>query len=75
MSNFLSAAQVMIRKTVQFFFIFFCVFGVEAAYSIEICPFSFSRQDGTFLEGYFSPPDVDSFPILVAIQGSACESS
>lgn len=38
--------------------------------------FSLPREDGSLIEGYASQPDSSlSFPIIIAIQGSTCESA
>ena len=53
----------------------FCIFGLEIASATEIYPFFLQRQDGTILDGYFSPPSTSCSPIIFAIQGSSCEST
>lgn len=52
-----------------------CFVGCEKLLGVEIFPFFMERQDGSVVEGYFSPPDSSSTPIVFAIQGSSCESS
>ena len=65
----------MIGNIAKFFVVFSCIFGLEIASTTEIYPFFLQRQDGTVLEGYFSPPSTSSAPIIFAIQGSSCEST
>ena len=65
----------MIGNVTKFCTVFSCIFGLEMASAAEIYPFFLQRQDGTILEGYFSPPNTSSAPIIFAIQGSSCEST
>ncbi len=65
----------MIKNIASFCVILSCIFACEKVCSTEIHPFFLQRQDGTILEGYFSPPDTSSSPIIYAIQGSSCESA
>ena len=65
----------MIKSVTRFCVLLSCIFGCEKASTVEIYPFSLQRQDGTVLEGYFSPPSTSSSPIICAIQGSWCESA
>jgi len=51
------------------------MFGLQIASATEACSFFLQRQDGTILEGYFSPPSTICSPIIFAIQGSSCEST
>lgn len=63
-------------KTVtKLFLIFFCAIGILKTYAAETQFFSLLRQNGTALEGYFSPPSELSSPIVFALQGSSCESA
>src|ERR1700722_8959292 len=64
----------MIKNLTIFYAILTAVFGFEKAQAKETYPFFLQRQDGTFLEGYFSPPSQADSPIIFAIQGSSCES-
>lgn len=64
----------MSKNLAIFCMIVTAVFGYEKAYTAETYPFFLQRQDGTFLEGYFSPPNQADSPIIFAIQGSSCES-
>lgn len=48
--------------------------GLIPAFGTEMYPFFLQRQDGSILEGYFSPPSSENLPIVVAIQGSSSES-
>lgn len=65
----------MIKNIAKFCAMLVYVFGIEKACATEIYPFFLQRQDGTVLEGYFSPPSTSSSPIIFAIQGSSCESA
>jgi len=65
----------MMRNVAKFCLVLSCVFVIEKMYAAEIVPFFLQRQNGTVLEGYFSPPDTSSSPIIFAIQGSSCESA
>ena len=65
----------MIRNIAKFCAVFFCIFGLEIVSATEIYPFYLQRQDGTILEGYFSPPNTNCSPIIFAIQGSSSESA
>ncbi len=60
---------------VRFSVVLLSFFGFEKLCAAEIEPFFLQRQDGSVLEGYFSPPETESSPIIFAIQGSSCESS
>ncbi len=64
----------MIGNVAKFCAVFFCIFGLEIASATEIYSFFLQRQDGTILEGYFSPPSTSSSPIIFANQGSSCQS-
>jgi|SRR5579862_25857 len=63
------------KNTTKFCLIFSCVFGIQKTQAAEMQPFSLLRQNGTILEGYFSPPDNASSPIVFAMQGSSVESA
>jgi esterase/lipase len=63
------------KNTTKFCLIFSCVFGIQMTHAGEMQPFSLLRQNGTILEGYFSPPDNASSPIVFAMQGSSVESA
>jgi len=43
-------------------------------FATEVYSFFLEREDGTVLEGYFSPTSTSESPIVLAIQGSSCES-
>ncbi len=61
-------------KNIAKFCLFFSyIFGFATMYANEIYPFFLTREDGTSLEGYFSPPESPSSSIVFAIQGSSCE--
>lgn len=51
------------------------ILGWIQACAAETHPFYLERQDGTIIEGYFSPPSTHNAPIIFAIQGSSCESA
>jgi hypothetical protein len=64
------------NKNIKFFFLTLTsIFGLTQIFATEIYPFFLQRQDGTVLEGYFSPPSTSDSPIIFAIQGSSCESA
>ena len=65
----------MLENIAKFCLILSCVFGLEKVHATELFPFFIPRQDGSILEGYFSPPDTSSSPIVFAIQGSSCKSA
>lgn len=65
----------MIKNITKFCIVLSCIFGFTKMFAVEIYPFFLCRQNGTVLEGYFSPPDTSSLPIIFAIQGSSCEST
>jgi alpha-beta hydrolase superfamily lysophospholipase len=50
------------------------IFGLIQAFGADVYPFFLERQDGSVLEGYFTPPSNRDLPIVFAIQGSSCES-
>jgi hypothetical protein len=63
-------------KNVKIFFLTLTgIFRLTQAFATDIYPFFLQRQDGTVLEGYFSPPGTSDSPIIFAIQGSSCEST
>jgi len=64
----------MSKKTTKFFLTLTGILGLTQLFATEIYPFYLERQDGTVLEGYFSPPSTSGAPIIFAIQGSSCES-
>lgn len=63
------------KKTAKFFLTLTGIFGLTQVFATEIYPFYLERQDGTLLEGYFSPPSTSESPIIFAIQGSSCAST
>jgi esterase/lipase len=63
------------KNMTKFCLIFSCVFGIQKAHAAEMQPFSLLRQNGTILEGYFSPPDNPSSPIVFAMQGTSVKSA
>jgi pimeloyl-ACP methyl ester carboxylesterase len=64
----------MSKKTTKFFLTLTGIFGLTQVFATEMYPFYLERQDGTVLEGYFSPPSTSGAPIIFAVQGSSCES-
>lgn len=64
----------MSKRMTKFFLILTGIFGLTQAFATDIYPFFLERQDGSVLEGYFSPPSTNGAPIIFAIQGSSCES-
>jgi predicted alpha/beta hydrolase len=65
----------MSKNITKFFMTLTGIFGLTQVFATEIYPFYLERQDGTVLEGYFSPPNTTGAPIIFAIQGSSCEST
>jgi len=63
------------KNIAKFYLSLFCIFGFEVMQASETVPFFLHREDGSFLEGYFLPPENTAAPIVFAIQGSSCESS
>ena len=73
-----STAVSRIIGLTKFFLTLTGIFGLTVltpAFATEMCPLFLQRQDGTVLEGYFSPPSTIEAPIIFAIQGSSCESA
>ena len=64
----------MSKNITKFFLTLTGIFGLIQASAAEIYPFFLERQDGSVLEGYFSPPSTSGAPIIFAVQGSSCES-
>jgi hypothetical protein len=64
----------MSKSITKFFLTLTGIFGLTQVFATEIHPFYLERQDGTLLEGYYSPPSTSKSPIIFAIQGSSCES-
>ena len=64
----------MSKRMTNLFLTLTGIFGLTQAFATDIYPFFLQRQDGTVLEGYFSPPSTSETPIVFAIQGSSCES-
>ncbi len=64
----------MSKRMTKFFLTLTGIFGLTQVFATDIFPFFLQRQDGTVLEGYFSPPGTIEAPIIFAIQGSSCES-
>lgn len=64
----------MSKNITNFFLTLTGIFGLMQASAAEIYPFFLERQDGTVLEGYFSPPSTSGAQIIFAVQGSSCES-
>jgi predicted alpha/beta hydrolase len=62
------------KSITNFFLTLTGIFGLTQASAAEIYPFFLERQDGTVLEGYFSPPSTSGAQIIFAVQGSSCES-
>ncbi|MBX9745077.1 MAG: hypothetical protein K2X08_07715 [Chlamydiales bacterium] len=50
-----------------------CLICLNIGNTAEIYPFFLPRDDGTYLEGFYSPPESARTPIVVAIQGSDCQ--
>lgn len=65
----------MSKNVKKFFLTLIGIFGLTQASIAEIYPVFLERQDGTILEGYYSPPSTNDSPIIFAIQGSSCESA
>ena len=63
----------MSKKTTKFFLTITGIFVLIQELTAEMYPFYLERQDGTILEGYFSPLSTSEAPIIFAIQGSSCE--
>ena len=64
----------MSKNLAIFCMILTAIFGCKKVQTVETYSFFLQREDGTFLEGYFSPPNQADSPIIFAIQGSSCES-
>jgi alpha-beta hydrolase superfamily lysophospholipase len=64
----------MIRSVTKFLLTTTGIFGLIQAFGADVYPFFLERQDGSVLEGYFTPPSNRDLPIVFAIQGSSCES-
>ena len=62
------------KGVVKKILILFYVFGLEIMHATEVLPFFLPSGSGSILEGYFSPPITSTSPIVLAIQGSCCES-
>jgi hypothetical protein len=64
----------MSKSITNFFLILTGILGLTQVSAAEIYPFFLERQDGTVLQGYFSPPSSSEAQIIFAIQGSSRES-
>lgn len=65
----------MVGAAFRIFCILSFVFGIGNTYAEDTYPFFLYRENGSSLEGYFSPPATTSTPIVIAIQGSSCNSA
>lgn len=64
----------MIKSVTRFLLLATGFFGLNQAFGVDVYPIFLERQDGSILEGYFTPPSDKDSPIVFAIQGSSCES-
>jgi len=63
----------MMKSITRFLLTTTSFFGLNQAFGADVYPIFLERQDGSILEGYFTPPSDKDSPILFAIQGSSCE--
>jgi hypothetical protein len=61
-------------RKMNFYFLIVCLIFVRLIHANDIAPFFVPCKDGSLLEGYISPPPTPSSPVVMAIQGSSCES-
>jgi hypothetical protein len=57
----------MSKSITNFFLTLTGIFVLTQAPAAEIYPFFLERQDGTVLEGYFSPPSTNEAQIIFAV--------